>query len=218
MRIQIRLRASQTLCYRLLRHRPSKKLTPSEQLLSCLLGQVEGQWVEVNTAYLFADQFNTQPIRKVSKKGLRVHYLEVQAIEGDVRPTATKCPCCGRTVLDDLANVGKPCPNCHAPKERMKFKPLGSRQDTRANSSKCVVNVPTTQHKENRTVPRKPTAKQQAKILDDEINKFYLQHAKGKSINIMDIGKVFDAGRTAAKAGQSVEEAVKAAVEKFCSK
>jgi hypothetical protein len=53
---------------------------------AAMLKAVQGQWLEVETAYLFADQFNTAPIPGVSELGLRVMASEVAEIEGDVRP------------------------------------------------------------------------------------------------------------------------------------
>ena len=53
------------------------------------------------------------------------------------------------------------------------------------------------------------------KKLDKEIDRLYRLHAQGRQIDIMNIGKVFDAGRKAHLAGLSVEDAVKDAIAKY---
>ena len=54
------------------------------------------------------------------------------------------------------------------------------------------------------------------RLLDDHIERLYGVHAQGKSISVLDIGQVFDAGHAAAATGGSVEEAVKAAIQRLC--
>jgi hypothetical protein len=51
-----------------------------------LLEQVNDKWLDVETDFLFSDQFNTAPIEGVSVNGLRVMWTEVEFIEGDIRP------------------------------------------------------------------------------------------------------------------------------------
>ena len=51
--------------------------------------------------------------------------------------------------------------------------------------------------------------------IDELIEKTYYRLAEGRQINIMDIGKVFDAGRDAYKNGLPVEVAIQAAVDKY---
>jgi hypothetical protein len=46
---------------------------------------VAGKWLEVETDYLFQDQFNTAPIAGVSEYGLRVMACHVEEIENDER-------------------------------------------------------------------------------------------------------------------------------------
>lgn len=55
---------------------------------------------------------------------------------------------------------------------------------------------------------RQPTAKQLAARLDDEIERIVRVELSGVQISILDIGKVFKAGREAHAAGQSVRDAV----------
>lgn len=51
-----------------------------------MLRKVEGKWLEVETEYLFADQFNTAPIQGVSESGMRIMGEDVEEVRGDVRP------------------------------------------------------------------------------------------------------------------------------------
>lgn len=59
---------------------------------------------------------------------------------------------------------------------------------------------------------RKLTAKQEAKRIDREIDAAFYRRCANVQINILDIPKVFAAGRAAAVAGQDIEAAVVAAV------
>jgi hypothetical protein len=59
-----------------------------------ILSKVEGRWLEVETAHLFSDQFNTAPIEGVSVLGIRLRVEDVVDIEGDVRPGVVKCDWC----------------------------------------------------------------------------------------------------------------------------
>lgn len=64
---------------------------------------------------------------------------------------------------------------------------------------------------DTRQIARKPSKRQLAQI-DREIERIYYRVGRGVQINVMDIGKVFDAGRTAALSGGDVEQAIVAAV------
>lgn len=55
------------------------------------------------------------------------------------------------------------------------------------------------------------------KKLSKEIERIYYANADRRAINILDIGKVFHAGEEAAAKGESVEDAVKAAIERYCA-
>lgn len=54
--------------------------------------------------------------------------------------------------------------------------------------------------------------KRQANKLDKQIEQIFYAHCSGIQINVLDIGKVFAAGRAAAAAGESIEAAVIARV------
>lgn len=60
---------------------------------------------------------------------------------------------------------------------------------------------------DTRQLAAKPSTRTLAKI-DKQIEAIYYRVAQGVQINIMDIGKVYDAGRTAALRGGDVEAAV----------
>lgn len=47
--------------------------------------EIEGEWLEVETDYLFSGQFNTVPIPGISDKGLRIMNPLVVEIENDAR-------------------------------------------------------------------------------------------------------------------------------------
>lgn len=53
----------------------------------------------------------------------------------------------------------------------------------------------------------------QAKLIDAEISRAFYKNFSGVQINVMDIGKIFDAGRLAAASGAEIEAAVIAATE-----
>jgi len=54
------------------------------------------------------------------------------------------------------------------------------------------------------------------KRLDQAIASYYQKHAAGKSINVLDIGDIFKAGRKAAIAGADVEQAIINAIAIYC--
>lgn len=51
--------------------------------------------------------------------------------------------------------------------------------------------------------------------LNSDISAIYTRLAAGRQINVLDIGKVFQAGRDASVAGEDVETAIRAAVERY---
>lgn len=53
--------------------------------------------------------------------------------------------------------------------------------------------------------------------LDTAIERLYYQHAQGKQINILDISKIYAAGRTAAQNGADVEQTIIAAIAQYCT-
>lgn len=77
---------------------------------------------------------------------------------------------------------------------------------------------------DTRTAAKAPKAapKLKGKKLDEAISKAYYRNGNGVQVNIMDIGKIYDAGKKAYEAADTVEaadaaleEAMKAAIAKF---
>lgn len=62
-----------------------------------MLGKIEGQWIDIETKYLFRDAFNTVPIPEVSEKGLRLSIHDITEIEDDDRPYMMRCNWCGKS-------------------------------------------------------------------------------------------------------------------------
>ena len=63
-----------------------------------MLEKVQGMWIEVETDYLFLDQYNTVPVPGVSNNGLRLMDRDIDGIYGDVRPERVQCLGCNRAV------------------------------------------------------------------------------------------------------------------------
>jgi hypothetical protein len=74
------------------------------------LGKIAGKTIEVETEFLFSDQFNTVPIIGINngKTGLRLMNSDVAEVIDDIRPTKVRCDWCGKT--SDLVN--EVCPHC----------------------------------------------------------------------------------------------------------
>lgn len=71
------------------------------------LEAINGEWVEIDTDYLFREQLNTKPISEVSAVGLRIYQQDVEEVEDDERIGRSKCDYCGLSV-----NTGNPCLGC----------------------------------------------------------------------------------------------------------
>ena len=54
-----------------------------------------------------------------------------------------------------------------------------------------------------------------ARKVDNEIERVYYLHGSGVQVSVLDIPKIFTAGREAAAAGVSIEAAVKDAIAKY---
>jgi hypothetical protein len=66
---------------------------------------------------------------------------------------------------------------------------------------------------DTRTIGKKPS-KRVLNQIDRKIEAIYYKHCQGVTINVMDIGKVFEAGRLAALAGLSDEAIISAVLAK----
>lgn len=62
-----------------------------------ILQSIAGTEIEVETEFLFKNQFNTVPIPGVSEQGLRVMECDVLKVIDDERPGKAKCRWCGHT-------------------------------------------------------------------------------------------------------------------------
>ncbi len=72
------------------------------------LKEIEGKLIEVETEFLFEDQFNTVPIPGVSEGGMRIMQNVVEEIIDDERLNKVKCNWCG-AVSNDNETI---CPQC----------------------------------------------------------------------------------------------------------
>lgn len=86
MKIKLFPNAASEYVRRCYRHAPASCGRLHSPEFAAMLEKVNGQWLEIETDYLFADQFNTAPIEGVSELGLRVMAESVEQIEGDIRP------------------------------------------------------------------------------------------------------------------------------------
>jgi hypothetical protein len=53
------------------------------------------------------------------------------------------------------------------------------------------------------------------KLVEMEVERSFKVHGSGVQFDIMDLGKITEAGKSAAKAGTNIEEAVKAAIQTY---
>jgi len=72
------------------------------------LQAIAGQEIEVETKYLFINQFNTIPIPNVSKNGLRIMIESVEYVIDDERYGKMKCQYCG-----NIQKIGAICYKCY---------------------------------------------------------------------------------------------------------
>ena len=75
-----------------------------------MLGKIQGMTLEVETNYLFMDQFNTVPIPGISKNGIRATAYMVESVIDDVRHSKNKCGWCGH---HQEKSEGAECLHCH---------------------------------------------------------------------------------------------------------
>lgn len=80
------------------------------------LEAVQGMTLEVETEYLFEDQFNTAPIEGISDTGLRLMSSDIEQVIDDARPGRMRCHWCGKN-----NQVADTCPNCGKADHREPF-------------------------------------------------------------------------------------------------
>jgi len=77
---------------------------------------IQGMTIEVETKYLWDDQFNTAPIEGITELGLRIPDYKgdvpiIEEIIDDERPSRAKCGSCGHYLRED-DSIGDPCHWC----------------------------------------------------------------------------------------------------------
>jgi hypothetical protein len=78
-------------CYR--GTRPDAVGLHNEGFYNILKG-LQGKWVEVETTFLFKDQFNTVKVEGLTGSGARIDLADVVEIKDDVRQGLQKCQYC----------------------------------------------------------------------------------------------------------------------------
>jgi len=108
MKIKIKNNAHEI--YRRKELRPYKPIDNFNGQWYDTLKSIAGMEIEVETEYLFNNQFNTVPIRGVSKLGLRIMAYCVEYVVNDARIKINKMKCgwCGKVTV-----IGKICPYCN---------------------------------------------------------------------------------------------------------
>lgn len=71
------------------------------------LEKVQGMELEVETDFLFKDQYNTAPIPEIGIPGLRIMQRDILEVIDDVRLGMSRCGWCGKSTKQD-----NPCWNC----------------------------------------------------------------------------------------------------------
>lgn len=103
MKIKIKKNAAEIYrlsCY----HRASPSTGTFIQQYYMALDAIAGQIIEIETRYLFADQFNTVSIKGVSDSGLRIHANLVDKVIDDARLYKYKNGW-DNTIIDDPAKA-----------------------------------------------------------------------------------------------------------------
>lgn len=72
------------------------------------LEELQGKTLDVETEYLFYDQFNT--------KDMRIYINSVEKVIDDIRQNKMRCQYCGKT--SDIADI---CPKCQKKEYLQKF-------------------------------------------------------------------------------------------------
>lgn len=86
MKIKLSLDAASAYVRRCYKHaRPACGMLHNPEFAE-MLRKVQGQWIDVETDFLFKDQFNTAPIAGVSDLGLRVMVSDIDEVQDDIRP------------------------------------------------------------------------------------------------------------------------------------
>ena len=116
MKIKLYDDAAKRFCFaRVGFDQPHGLLAPTGKHYYEMLLELEGQWLPVDTKYLFEDQYNTLPIPGVSDIAIGIHDDLVESIMDDERPGKAKCRYCGTIIHDADCNAFvemEKCPYC----------------------------------------------------------------------------------------------------------
>lgn len=88
-------------------------MSPQAREFGDMITAVQGMTLEVETKFLWEDQFNTAPIEGISELGLRILDFKgdesiIEEIIDDARPGRAKCGSCEHYLREDDL-VGDPC-------------------------------------------------------------------------------------------------------------
>lgn len=72
--------------------------------------KLQGKTLEVETEFLFNNQFNTAP-NEVSEKGMRIMEVLVSKVIDDARIGKQRCSYCGK--VSEIKGNEKTCPHCN---------------------------------------------------------------------------------------------------------
>ena len=75
-----------------------------------VLATIAGMVVEVETQYLYKDQFKTKPIPPHNKLGYTLPSYLIEYVIGDIRPAYNRCAQCGNKSLK--SDPSGRCPHC----------------------------------------------------------------------------------------------------------
>ncbi len=98
------------------------------------LEQVQGMTLEVETKYLFNDQFNTAPIPGISENGLRLMADNVAYVIDDIRPGKSICAYCHH-----WSKAEQVCPHCEQKGYLKPFKTIAFKMVTHWRRSRYGV-------------------------------------------------------------------------------
>ena len=74
-----------------------------------MLELVQGKELEVETEYLFCDQYNTVPIEGVAENGMRIMEESVEYVIDDIRDFVGVCGYCGNQTRDKTEGICRKC-------------------------------------------------------------------------------------------------------------
>ena len=96
-----------------LQYQYSGGMSPQAREFGDKITAIQGMTIDVETKYLWYNQFNTAPIEGISKNGLRILDFKdeisiIEEIIDDARPSRAKCGSCGHYLRED-DHIEDPC-------------------------------------------------------------------------------------------------------------